>query len=609
MAAPKFNVPITATDKTAAAFKSVNRSAGALASKAAKIGIAFATAGVAVAGALTKMSMANIDSLAKTADKIGVTTEALGGLRHAAELTGVGSDTLDMAMQRLTRRVSEAANGTGEAKNALIELGINAANLEQLPLDVQMEVIADAMGDVKSQSDKVRLAMKLFDSEGVSLVNTLALGSTGLEQMAKEADTLGITISRVDAAQIELANDAITKSKGVFTGLGNQLSTAFAPIIQGVSTDFHQAALDTEGFGNIGKDVADLLVRGFGAVLDTIQMVQHGMLAAKLVALKVKKSFQDVFEPTSGQEEYFKQLGELQAQLFKGQIHHGEFTEAQIALQKKLADGTLIANGAVKEGAQETQTEIDAILAQIASFTSTALPSDRVTIFYERIIAESKKAAKEIADNAPGKLISDDLKVNGGAALERLSFLQEQQISGQKKLDEFTQMSNTKRTSLVIGELNNQFGAIASNNEKLFKLNKGFQIAQAIMQTYQGATLALSSYPPPIGFAMAAATVAAGLGQVQQIKAQSFDGGGKVPDGLRQGGADGIGGRFALLHPGETVLTKKQSGGGGGLTIVNNVDARNADAGMEMKIRQAMQQTSQQTIATIQDLMRRGRFA
>ena len=82
-----------------------------------------------------------------------------------------------------------------------------------------------------------------------------------------------------------------------------------------------------------------------------------------------------------------------------------------------------------------------------------------------------------------------------------------------------------------------------------------------------------------------------------------------MPDGLRQGGADGIGGRFALLHPGETVLTKKQSGGGGGLTIVNNVDARNADAGMEMKIRQAMQQTSQQTIATIQDLMRRGRFA
>ena len=115
MAAPRYNIPISATDKTAAAFKSVNQAASRLAASAAKIGVAFATAGVAAAAALTKMQMSNIDSLAKTSDKIGVTTEALGGLRHAAELTGVGSDTLDMAMQRLTRRVSEAANGTGES--------------------------------------------------------------------------------------------------------------------------------------------------------------------------------------------------------------------------------------------------------------------------------------------------------------------------------------------------------------------------------------------------------------------------------------------------------------------------------------------------------------
>jgi hypothetical protein len=608
MAAPRYNIPISATDKTAAAFKSVNQAAGRLAASAAKIGLAFATAGAAAAAALTKMQMSNIDSLAKTADKIGVTTEALGGLRHAAELTGVGSDTLDMAMQRLTRRVSEAANGTGEAKNALIELGINAANLEQLPLDVQMEVIADAMGDVKSQSDKVRLAMKLFDSEGVSLVNTLASGSTGLQQMAKEADTLGITVSRVDAAKIEMANDAVTKSKGVFTGLGNQLATAFSPIIESVSNNLYQAALDTEGFGNIGQDVADALVSGFGKFLDTVQMVEHGILSIKLAALKAQQAYEELLAPDQGRAEFFKQEMALREKLTKGLINHGEFTKKQMELQKKLNDGTLTSNDALVVGAEETQQAIDAIIAQIDAFKNTELPSEKITLLYERIKAEAQKAAEVIAEAAPGKVLVDDINKNGETALQRMTFFQEQQMAAKSKYDDFMAASDTKRTGIVIGELNNQFGAIASNNKKLFNLNKGFQIAQAVMQTYQGATLALSSYPPPVNFIMAAATIASGLGQVAQIKAQSFDGGGFTGNGSRSGGVDGKGGFPAILHPRETIVdhTKGQAGG---ITIVNNIDAKGADAGIEMKIRNAMQQSSQQTIASIQDLMRRGRFA
>lgn len=609
MAAPRYNLPITATDKTAAAFKSVTASAGRLAASAAKIGVAFATAGVAAAAALTKMSMANIDNLAKTADKIGITTQALGGLRHAAELTGVSAGTMDMAMQRLTRRVSEAANGTGEAKDALIELGINAEILEQLPLDKQMEVIADRMKGVEKQSDKVRLAMKLFDSEGVAVVNTLAGGSAGLKVMAKEAETLGITIGRVDAAKIEMANDAGTRAKGVFTGLGNQLAVAFSPIIGEVATKFHQAALDTEGFGNIGQDVADALVRGFGNFLDTLQMIKHGIMAVELIALKAKKSFLDVFEPSAAMSEFVKQEKRMRIALMKGEISQKTFTLWQIDAQKRLADGTFIANGAIQQGAVETQAAIEALVAEMADLTSQALPSDRVELFYNRIMAKAEAAGKVIADNSVSGILENQDDTGVVKVIRQLTFLEKQAIEGTKRRTEFDKLTTTEQTSHVLGELNNQFSGIAKNNRKLFELNKGFQIAQAVMQTYQGATLALSSYPPPINFAMAAATVAAGMGQVAQIKAQSFDGGGMVPDGVRQGGADGIGGKFALLHPGEQVLTKKQAAGGGGVTIINNVDAKGADAQTDMKIRQAMQQTSQQTVQIVQDLLRRGRLA
>jgi hypothetical protein len=45
-------------------------------------------------------------------------------LRFAASLAGVEQQTLDMALQRFVRRVAEAANGTGEAKDALAQMGI-----------------------------------------------------------------------------------------------------------------------------------------------------------------------------------------------------------------------------------------------------------------------------------------------------------------------------------------------------------------------------------------------------------------------------------------------------------------------------------------------------
>ena len=609
MAAPRFNVPLTATDKTAAAFKSVMGSATRLAAAAAKIGVAFATAGVAAAAALTKMSMQNVDALAKTSDRLGIATKQLAGLQHAAALAGVENKTLEKSLQNLAVVVSDAADGTGIAKDALLELGLNAEILEQLPLDQQMLKVADAMQGVTNQTDKVRIATDLFGARGVKVLNMIGGGAQNLADVAKEAEHLGIAVSRVDAAKIEAANDAVTTAKSVFTGLGNQLATAFSPIITEIATGFHQSALDTEGFGNIGQDVAAALVSGFGTFLDTLQMIKHGIMAVELIALKAKKSFQNVFEPSAAIAEFNKQRLLLVQAKNRGEMSQKEFTLWVIDAQRRMTEGTFIANGELKRGAEETQVAIDALVAEMENLTSQALPSTKIELLYNRIMAKAEEAGKVIAENSVSGILEKEDDTSVKKVVKQLTFLEKQSIEGTKRRTEFDKLTTTEQTSHVLGELDTQFAGIAKNNRKLFELNKGFQIAQAVMQTYQGATLALSSYPPPINFAMAAATVAAGMGQVAQIKAQSFDGGGMVPNGLRQGGADGIGGRFALLHPGEQVLTKKQAAGGGGVTIVNNVDASGSDAGVEMKIRTAMQQTSQQTVAIVQDLIRRGRLA
>ena len=191
--------------------------------------------------------------------------------------------------------------------------------------------------------------------------------------------------------------------------------------------------------------------------------------------------------------------------------------------------------------------------------------------------------------------------------LEGMNFLQRASIEGAKRLESFNKLSATEQTEHVLGELGNQFNGIAKNNKRLFAISKAFNIANAIMNTSTAATLAYKSYPPPLNYVMAGGVIAAGMGQVAQIKAQSFDGGGFTGTGGRSGGMDGKGGFPAILHPNETVVDHTK-GQGGGITVVNNIDATGAGADVDMKIRAAMQQTSQQTILSIQDLMRRRRF-
>src|SRR5918995_3281511 len=108
--------------------------------------------------------------------------------------SGVEQQTLDMALQRFTRRAAEAAQGTGEAKDALAQMGIalrdqsgNLRSSEDLLADV-----ADAFARIEDPAERLRLAFKLFDSEGVTLVNLLRGGSGALEEMRGRARDLGI---------------------------------------------------------------------------------------------------------------------------------------------------------------------------------------------------------------------------------------------------------------------------------------------------------------------------------------------------------------------------------------------------------------------------------
>jgi hypothetical protein len=89
---------------------------------------------------------------------------------------------------------------------------------------------------------------------------------------------------------------------------------------------------------------------------------------------------------------------------------------------------------------------------------------------------------------------------------------------------EFEKKSELEKAQFAIQQGATIFSALGAQNKKAFEAAKAFNIANAIMNTYMGATKALATYPWPFGLIAAAAAVASGMAQVAQIRSQQYSG-------------------------------------------------------------------------------------
>jgi TP901 family phage tail tape measure protein len=324
--AQKVKFTFTAINNTKAAFNQLNKSlsfAGKTAAVTSKAVLGIGAAATAAAGTIAIFTKANVnalDTLGKTASKLGVNVEFLQQMRFAAEQTGIETRTLDMGLQRFIRRVAEAAKGTGEAKGALQQLGIEFKNADGSARDIQdiLFDVADGLANTSSEGERVRLAFKFFDSEGVALVNTLKGGSAELKKFFDEAENLGILISSDTTKKAEAFNDQLNIIKRQFTAITQNLVGAFLPVLQDLSKDLTEFLTKTKseagGFDKLGIKIAvgivngvKSLVLGIANFLDSmnnfitditmsLKTVQYGLIETKLKTLEVRQSLFGLFK-------------------------------------------------------------------------------------------------------------------------------------------------------------------------------------------------------------------------------------------------------------------------------------------------------------------------
>jgi hypothetical protein len=193
---------------------------------------AFAGLSIAAIGSFVKKTLDLGEELNNAAIKAGVSGEAFTQLAYAAKLTGVETGSLSTALRQMQRALSEARTGGKEQVGVFRALGIELKTLTALSPDKQFELIGDRINALRDPADKARAAMVLFGRAGADLLPLFEKGAEGIREAREEAVKFGQSFSTEQLKALDEAGDSVQRLTASFKGFATSLVAEAAPALR-----------------------------------------------------------------------------------------------------------------------------------------------------------------------------------------------------------------------------------------------------------------------------------------------------------------------------------------------------------------------------------------
>lgn len=373
------------------------------------------------------MIKANID-LAQTtldvAEKLGTTTEAVSSLRFAAEQSsGMLAGEFDVALQRMTRRLAEAAQGGGVAKDAITELGLDAKRLAASDPADAFKQIMEQMSLLPNQADRVRMAFKFFDSGGVKLAQTSKLGAEGIEELSEKLREMGGVITTESAQKATELNAKIGEMNARFSALGMTIAEDAMPhldefvelfndpeLVENIST-LASAIVQLGGVAvTVGSEFGDL-INQVGYFTKWLSGSATGLETVDRKIKDVKRSMESTGMSTTlggmwySKEELQEQLEQLEKQrdILKMFARDEPSAAASKPPRKEIPLGT---PGGTKESTKETRDANAELVKSLQLVKDTLGMTQEAAVVYKMGTESATKAQQDQA-----KSLLDSIKV------------------------------------------------------------------------------------------------------------------------------------------------------------------------------------------------------
>ncbi len=205
--------------------KTVKRHGKAIAVAFAAMGAAVVAVGVKAIQTFAKMG----DEVQKMALRTGFSTEALSELRFAAEQSGASLASLEKAVKRQSKAITDAADGLLETKRAFDRLGLSAEELINLKAEDAFFKIASALGEMENETLRAATAQDVFGRAGTQLLPLIAQGADGIARLRQEAHDLGIVFDQETANSAAILTDAMNTLNQSVNGVKIAFAKDIAP--------------------------------------------------------------------------------------------------------------------------------------------------------------------------------------------------------------------------------------------------------------------------------------------------------------------------------------------------------------------------------------------
>jgi len=325
MATENAKIIISAEDRTKVAFNSIKGNLTTVAGLLGGIGVgAFALA--------VKQAADFNDEMGKAAQKVGVTTRELSALKYAGDLSGVSFEGLQTGLRRLNTTLFDAAEGGKQASDSFSAVGINirdsAGNLKGA--DAVLKELADRFKDMPDGANKTALAVRLLGKSGADLIPLLNQGSSGLRDMANEAQAFGQIVDDEAAKAAEQFNDNLTRLQKSFDGFKREAATKMLPALVEITGAMTEAAKEGGLLYTAWVGLGGLFANEFGLDMRSqarrdLEYVNRELAKQIKLVLELNRSGADV----SKNAEAYKRLAEILAMEKRAKFTLGIDTQDQ----------------------------------------------------------------------------------------------------------------------------------------------------------------------------------------------------------------------------------------------------------------------------------------
>lgn len=209
------------------------------------LGRLFALGGAAGFSGLVQGQIDAADAAGKLGQKLGLSTEAMSSYMVAAQLADVSTEQLQAGLTRLIANASQAAQGTGEAKDAFEALGLSQADVARLMeqgTNALFEEVVGLLEDYRDGANKTALAVKIFGKSGAELIPLI----NSFKDAKREAAELNYIIDKDTAASAEIFNDNMTRMGISVKALGMRVARELLPEMKGLSAEMVEFAKNVD---------------------------------------------------------------------------------------------------------------------------------------------------------------------------------------------------------------------------------------------------------------------------------------------------------------------------------------------------------------------------